>query len=99
MQMGRLTISQQEQTATPPCCSSFPKLVGHRATTTYLPTKVDNGFSIGSYACSREVSQLQTLSEKDSFKRANVQIVGVSADSVEKQKAFVVKQKLTVGFV
>jgi len=49
----------------------------------------------GSYGCSRQVCQIQALTEKETFKRANVQIVGVSADSVEKQKEFVEKQKLT----
>jgi hypothetical protein len=37
------------------------------------------------------------LTEKDSFKRAGVLIVGVSGDTVEKQKAFVEKAKLTVS--
>jgi peroxiredoxin Q/BCP len=49
----------------------------------------------GSYGCTRQVCQLQALTEKETFKRANVQIVGVSADSAEKQKEFVEKQKLT----
>ncbi|KIM82498.1 hypothetical protein PILCRDRAFT_820361 [Piloderma croceum F 1598] len=49
----------------------------------------------GSMGCIREVSQLQTLTEKDSFKQARVRMVGVSADSVEKQKEFAKKQKLT----
>ena len=49
--------------------------------------------------CIREVSQLQSLSEKDSFKQASVRMVGVSADSVEKQKEFVKKQRLTVSYL
>src|SRR5882672_3908493 len=47
--------------------------------------------------CIREVSQLQALTEKESFKRTGVRMVGVSADSVEKQKVFAQKQKLTVS--
>ena len=34
--------------------------------------------------------------EKDLFKRSKVQVVGVSPDAVDKQKAFVDKQELTV---
>jgi peroxiredoxin Q/BCP len=60
---------------------------------------VDNWIYAGSMGCTREVSQLQTLSEKDSFKKASVRMVGVSADSVEKQKAFAKKQKLTVSYL
>ena len=36
--------------------------------------------------------------EKDTFKPDQVQIIGISPDSVEKQKAFVEKEKLTVYF-
>ena len=35
-------------------------------------------------------------SEKDIFKPGKVQIIGISPDPVEKQKAFVEKEKLTV---
>jgi len=49
----------------------------------------------GSFACNRQVCQLQTLSEKESFKQANVQMVGVSADSMAKQKAFAAEKNLT----
>jgi hypothetical protein len=34
--------------------------------------------------------------EKDIFKPGKVQIIGISPDPVEKQKAFVEKEKLTV---
>jgi len=34
--------------------------------------------------------------EKDNFKPGKVQIIGISPDPVEKQKAFVEKEKLTV---
>ena len=37
--------------------------------------------------------------EKDTFKPDQVQIIGISPDSVEKQKAFVEKDKLTVYFL
>jgi peroxiredoxin len=57
---------------------------------------IDSGFDAGSWGCTKEVCQLQTLSEKENFKRANTRIIGVSVDSVEKQKAFVEKMKLTV---
>ena len=61
------------------------------------PADIDNGFITGSFGCIKEACQLQALSEKDAFKRANVQIVGVSADPVEKQKVFVERQKLSVS--
>jgi thioredoxin-dependent peroxiredoxin len=62
-----------------------------------LPADIDSRFITGSSGCIKEVCQLQALSEKETFKRANVQIVGVSADPVEKQEAFVKKHKLTVS--
>jgi len=49
----------------------------------------------GSFACNREVCQLQAVTQMESFKHANVQMLGVSADSVQKQKAFVEEKKLT----
>ena len=36
------------------------------------------------------------IKEKDTFKPGKVQIIGISPDPVEKQKAFVEKEKLTV---
>ena len=57
----------------------------------------DTGFGVGSYGCTKEACQLQSLSEMEAFKEANVQIVGVSPDPVEKQKVFVKKHKLTVS--
>jgi peroxiredoxin Q/BCP len=62
-----------------------------------LSVDIDNGFGAGSYGCNQEARQLQALSEKATVKQANVQIVGVSADPVQKQKVFVEKQKLTVS--
>ena len=62
----------------------------------YYLSCIDSGFDAGSWGCTKEVCQLQTLSEKENFKRANTRIIGVSADPVEKQKAFVEKMKLTV---
>ncbi|KAI0770347.1 peroxiredoxin Q, partial [Fomes fomentarius] len=50
----------------------------------------------GSYGCTKEACQFRdALAEKDLFKRTKVEIVGVSSDPVDKQKAFVDKQKLT----
>jgi len=49
----------------------------------------------GSYGCSKEACQFQTLTEDETFKRTGVQIVGVSPDSAEKQKAFEQKNNLT----
>jgi peroxiredoxin Q/BCP len=63
----------------------------------FVSQDIDDDFGVGSYGCTRQVCQLQALTEKETFKRANVQIVGVSADSAEKQKEFVEKQKLTVS--
>lgn len=40
--------------------------------------------------------RLCEFSEKQTFKTSKAQIVGISGDSVEKQKEFVEKQKLTV---
>jgi len=37
--------------------------------------------------------------EKDIFAPGRVQIIGLSADTVEKQKRFVDEQKLTVGIL
>ncbi|EIW81373.1 thioredoxin-like protein [Coniophora puteana RWD-64-598 SS2] len=54
----------------------------------------------GSYGCTREACQFRdALAEKEIYKRSNVQVVGVSPDSVKKQKEFVEKQKLTVRLV
>jgi len=49
----------------------------------------------GAKACTIEACQFQTLTEGETFNRAGVQIVGISRDSVEKQKSFVEKNKLT----
>lgn len=39
---------------------------------------------------------LTTISEKESFKTTQAQVIGISSDPVEKQKEFVMKNKLTV---
>lgn len=39
---------------------------------------------------------LTTISEKESFKTTQAQVIGISSDPVEKQKEFVTKNKLTV---
>lgn len=50
----------------------------------------------GSFGCTKEACQFRdALAEKELYKRTNVEIVGISKDSVEKQKAFVEKEKLT----
>ncbi|KZP33559.1 peroxiredoxin Q [Athelia psychrophila] len=49
----------------------------------------------GSYGCTKEVCQFQAMTEKETFKRAGVLVVGVSPDPVDKQKAFVEKQKIS----
>lgn len=52
----------------------------------------------GSFGCTKEACQFRdALAEKDLFKRTKVDIVGISSDPVDKQKAFVDKQKLTVS--
>lgn len=52
----------------------------------------------GSYGCTKQVCQLRdALADKEVFKRTNVKIVGVSPDSVDKQKAFVEKHKVLVS--
>ncbi|KDR82771.1 hypothetical protein GALMADRAFT_238291 [Galerina marginata CBS 339.88] len=50
----------------------------------------------GSYGCTKQACQFRdAIAEKDTFKPGKVQIIGISPDSVEKQKTFVEKQKLT----
>ncbi|RDB18078.1 hypothetical protein Hypma_000911 [Hypsizygus marmoreus] len=50
----------------------------------------------GSFGCTKEACQFRdAIAEKDTFKPAKVQIVGLSRDPVEKQKQFVEKEKLT----
>ncbi|KAJ3788355.1 peroxiredoxin Q [Lentinula aff. detonsa] len=50
----------------------------------------------GSYGCTKEACQFRdALAEKEVFKDDRAVVIGVSPDSVEKQKVFVEKQKLT----
>ncbi|KAF8908882.1 thioredoxin-like protein [Gymnopilus junonius] len=50
----------------------------------------------GTYGCTREACQFRdAVATKDTFKPGKVQIIGISPDPVEKQKAFVEKHKLT----
>jgi thioredoxin-dependent peroxiredoxin len=77
----------------------YPKAGTSSSMICVLLVDVDDRIYAGSMGCIREVSQLQTLTEKDSFKQARVRMVGVSADSVEKQKEFAKKQKLTVSYL
>ncbi|KZT11999.1 peroxiredoxin Q [Laetiporus sulphureus 93-53] len=50
----------------------------------------------GSFGCTKEACQFRdALAEKELYKRTKVEIVGISKDPVEKQKAFVEKEKLT----
>jgi len=50
----------------------------------------------GSFGCTQQACQFRdAVAEKDIFAPGKVQIIGLSADSVQKQKAFVEKQGLT----
>ncbi|KAJ7250904.1 peroxiredoxin Q [Mycena haematopus] len=50
----------------------------------------------GSYGCTKEACQFRdAIAEKDTYKPGKVEVIGVSPDSVEKQKIFVEKNKLT----
>ncbi|KAF7346276.1 Peroxiredoxin Q [Mycena sanguinolenta] len=50
----------------------------------------------GSYGCTKEACQFRdAIAEKDTYKPGKVEVVGISPDSVEKQKVFVEKNKLT----
>ncbi|KAJ7175822.1 peroxiredoxin Q [Mycena filopes] len=50
----------------------------------------------GSYGCTKEACQFRdAIAEKDTYKVGKVEIIGISPDPVEKQKAFVEKHKLT----
>ncbi|KII90745.1 hypothetical protein PLICRDRAFT_107357 [Plicaturopsis crispa FD-325 SS-3] len=70
----------------------------------YALTPGQNGIPIalffypksGTYGCTKEACQFRdALAENVNFKDSKVTVVGVSPDPVEKQKAFVEKQKLT----
>ncbi|EMD39977.1 hypothetical protein CERSUDRAFT_112219 [Gelatoporia subvermispora B] len=71
---------------------------------TYTLTPGANGVPValffypksGSFGCTKEACQFRdALAEKDLFKRTKVEIIGISPDPVDKQKAFVEKEKLT----
>ncbi|KAI6123499.1 thioredoxin-like protein [Pisolithus croceorrhizus] len=50
----------------------------------------------GTFGCTREACQFRdALAENEIFKRSNVQVIGISADPVEKQKSFVQKNRLS----
>ncbi|KAI1789577.1 AhpC-TSA-domain-containing protein [Ganoderma leucocontextum] len=50
----------------------------------------------GSFGCTKEACQFRdALADNELYKRTKVEIVGISSDPVDKQKAFVEKQKLT----
>ncbi|KAI5989057.1 thioredoxin-like protein [Pisolithus albus] len=50
----------------------------------------------GTFGCTREACQFRdALAENEIFKRSDVQVVGISADPVEKQKSFVQKNRLS----
>jgi len=50
----------------------------------------------GSYGCTKEACEFRdAIAQKESFETSKAQVVGISADPVEKQKEFVEKQKLT----
>ncbi|PPQ65863.1 hypothetical protein CVT26_000797 [Gymnopilus dilepis] len=61
-----------------------------------LPTALFFYPESGTYGCTREACQFRdAIATKDTFKPGKVQIIGISPDPVEKQKAFVEKHKLT----
>ncbi|KAF7288581.1 Peroxiredoxin Q [Mycena chlorophos] len=61
-----------------------------------VPTAIFFYPKAGSYGCTKEACQFRdAIAEKNTFAAGKVQIVGISADPVEKQKAFVEKHKLT----
>ncbi|CAK5275366.1 unnamed protein product [Mycena citricolor] len=61
-----------------------------------MPTVIFFYPKAGSYGCTKEACQFRNaIAEKEAFQADNVQIVGISPDSVEKQKTFVEKNKLT----
>jgi peroxiredoxin Q/BCP len=61
-----------------------------------LPTTLFFYPQSGSFGCTKEACQFRdAIAEKDTFKPGKVQIIGISPDPVDKQKAFVEKQKLT----
>ncbi|KIK18337.1 hypothetical protein PISMIDRAFT_684211 [Pisolithus microcarpus 441] len=50
----------------------------------------------GTFGCTREACQFRdALAENEIFKRSDVQVIGISADPVEKQKSFVQKNRLS----
>ncbi|KIO05974.1 hypothetical protein M404DRAFT_999199 [Pisolithus tinctorius Marx 270] len=50
----------------------------------------------GTFGCTREACQFRdALAENEIFKRSDVQVIGISADPVEKQKSFVEKNRLS----
>ncbi|GBE84900.1 peroxiredoxin Q [Sparassis latifolia] len=50
----------------------------------------------GSWGCTKEACQFRdNIAEKDVYKSSGLSVIGISPDSVEKQKVFVEKQKLT----
>ncbi|KAF7314244.1 Peroxiredoxin Q [Mycena kentingensis (nom. inval.)] len=61
-----------------------------------IPTALFFYPEAGSYGCTKEACQFRDArAEKDTFGAGKVEIIGISPDSVEKQKAFVEKNKLT----
>ncbi|KAF8817025.1 peroxiredoxin Q [Phlegmacium glaucopus] len=71
---------------------SFTFTPGERS----LPTALFFYPESGSYGCTKEACQIRdAIAEKDTFKPGKVQIIGISPDPLEKQKAFVEKEKLT----
>ncbi|PPQ63624.1 hypothetical protein CVT24_004377 [Panaeolus cyanescens] len=50
----------------------------------------------GSYGCTRQACQLRdAVAQKNTFRPGKLQLIGISSDPVEKQKAFVDREKLT----
>ncbi|KAK7056761.1 hypothetical protein VNI00_002478 [Paramarasmius palmivorus] len=61
-----------------------------------LPTALFFYPKSGSYGCTKEACQFRdAIADKPNFSPEKLRVIGISQDSVEKQKAFVEKQKLT----
>ncbi|TFK52530.1 peroxiredoxin Q [Heliocybe sulcata] len=61
-----------------------------------VPTAIFFYPKSGSYGCTKEACEFRdALADKPDFKDAKIEVVGISADSVEEQKKFVEKHKLT----
>jgi len=61
-----------------------------------VPTAIFFYPKAGTYGCTKEACQFRdAIAEKDTFAAGKVEIIGISPDGPDKQKAFVEKNKLT----